>query len=230
MAARRSKRPAPKKPVAAASTRARAPVQSRDPARRTRILDVAKRHFVRLGFKGTNLDAVARDAGCAKGALYLEFPDKRALILEVIMRSYRDTKARYDREVAAIASPVERIIASLRFSYVETAREPLFARLLHEDPDVLSLLPSELLDEAKVQVKEFDVWVADAKQRGEIRADVDTAALPYVMSVLKYAPAHLDLVEQLGLFSKPRALDAVLDILRAGLTANTAPPSPRRSR
>ena len=58
----------------------------RDPARRRRVLDAAKRHFTLYGLKGTRLDAVAADAGCAKGALYLEFADKEALLIEVVSR------------------------------------------------------------------------------------------------------------------------------------------------
>ncbi len=223
----------PRRPKAPAAAAARAPkpaVRARDPGRRRRILEVAKRHFNALGYKGTNLDAVAREAGCAKGALYLEFPDKRALVHEVILEVYDEVLARYHAEVLAVESPLERVVAALGFAYRESARQPMLQKILREDPTLQEIVPPALLEEARDQTRELDRWLAEARARGELRDDVDVDAVPYVIGVLKIAPVQAALFDNLHLFPAQRTLDAVLDVFRAGIAAAPPSRSPRPSR
>jgi TetR/AcrR family transcriptional regulator, cholesterol catabolism regulator len=198
----------------------------RDPARRRRILDAAKRHFTTHGYKGTNLDAVAAEAGCAKGALYLEFADKEALLREVVETSFAEISARYVDEVLAIESPLERLAATLRFAYRETAAEPMFGKLLREDPDLTALGLTDdpkTRESAKVQIDMLVGWVDEGIARGEIRPDVDRDAVPFVIGALRFAPQHLGIVAKLGLFSTERTLEAIVDVFRAGLAAPRVP-------
>jgi TetR/AcrR family transcriptional regulator, cholesterol catabolism regulator len=197
----------------------------RDPARRRRILDAAKRHFSMYGFKGTNLDAIAAEAGCAKGALYLEFADKRALLREVVDETLAAVAARYAKEVMSIPSPLERLASTLRFAFRETATEPIFPKLLREDPDlrVLGLAGNaDVAREAKAQVDVLASWVKEGIAKGEIRPDVDSEAIPFVIGVLRFAPQHLGLVTQLGLFSAERVLEGIVEVFRDGLAAKGA--------
>jgi TetR/AcrR family fatty acid metabolism transcriptional regulator len=201
----------------------------RDPGRRSRILVVAKRHFAQRGFKATNLDAIALEAGCAKGALYLEFHDKRALLQEVVRETYNAVIARYDAEVLSVESPFERVIAALEFSYRESAREPLFGKLIQEHHDLLSLIPKDLIARARTEVPTYVRWIDDAKKRGEIRDDVDSAAILNVIGVLKLAPYQLASYEDLRMVPPERTLDAVIDILRAGLAGKNGRRRKKRS-
>ncbi|WP_437756455.1 TetR family transcriptional regulator [Sorangium sp. So ce1389] len=204
---------------------ARRPEKPRDPARRARILEAARRLFAERGFKGVNLDAVAAEAGCAKGALYLEFADKEALLREVVEQSFAAIRARFAAEVMGIESPLERLVATLRFAYRQQAAEPLFGKLLREDPDLRAL---RLLDDAasaaaaKAQIAQIAGWVDEGIARGEIRPDVDREAIPFVLGVLRFAPQHLGLVTSSGLFAGERTLDAIADIFRAGLAERPA--------
>ncbi len=203
------------------------PVQkSRDPARRQRILEAAKRHFTAHGFKGTNLDAVAAEADCAKGALYLEFADKEALLREVAEQSFATIRARFVDEVLSIESPLERLVGTLRFAYRQMAADPMFGKLLREDPDLRALglaSDSKNIEAANAQLAMLRGWVDEGIARGEIRADVDRDAVPVVLGVLRFAPQHLGILIELGLFSPERTLEAIVDVFRAGLAA---PPSP----
>jgi TetR/AcrR family transcriptional regulator, cholesterol catabolism regulator len=202
------------------------PLRSRDPARRRKILEAAKRFFTRLGFKATNLEAIAAEAGCAKGALYLEFEDKETLLREVARDTFAAIRARFDAEVLPIDSPLERLVATLRFAYRQAAAEPMFGKLLREDPELRALLPASEADvarDARAQIAELRAWVDEGIARGEIRADVDRDAVPMVVGILRFAPQHLGIVTSLGLFSAERTLEAILDLFRAGLAA--APPS-----
>ena len=203
---------------------------ARDPTRRRRILDVAKRHFTERGFRGTTLDAVAVEAGCAKGALYLEFADKETLLREVVTETFDAIRARFAAEVLAIESPLARLRETLRFAYRQYAREPLFARLMREDPELRALgLGSDpnTARAARAQSEMLAGWVDDGIARGEIRSDVDRELIPLVIGVLRFAPQHLAIPEALGLTASERVLEAIVDVFTAGLAAA---PSPRGER
>lgn len=202
----------------------------RDPSRRQRILDVAKRHFTAYGFGGTTLDAVASEAGCAKGALYLEFADKEALLRAVVEETFSTIRDRYVTEVMARESPLERLVETLRFAFRQTAAEPLFGKLLRDDPELRALRlagdPNGAMA-AKAQIAQLRSWVDEGIARGEIRPDVDRDAVPFVLGLLRFAPLHLGLVTQLNLFSGERALEAIVDVFRAGLAAPPGNKPPR---
>lgn len=212
-------------------------MRSRDPSRRRRILQAARQHFTRYGFKGTNLDAVAADAGCAKGALYLEFADKESLLREVAAGVFSEIRARYDAEVRSIASPLARLRETLRFAFRQWATEPLFERLQREDPDLRALVPAEgpeaLRAAARAQTDEIVAWIDEGIARGEIRPDVDREAVPHVLGVLRFSPQHLGMVTSLGLMPRDRVLDAIVDVFVAGLAPRAeeqGAPKKRRAR
>lgn len=185
------------------------------------MLDAAKQHFTRYGFKGTRLEAVAEEAGCAKGALYLEFPDKEALLREVVDEVFRAVRGRFEAEVVGLASPLARLVATLRFAYSNMEAEPIFARLLRDDPELQVLRPPAAADAQRTamraQVDELAGWVDEGIACGEIRADLDRDALPFVLGLLRHAPMQLH--QTGGMIAGERVLAAILDIFAAGLAA-----------
>lgn len=193
------------------------------------MLDAAKQHFTRYGFKGTRLDAVAEDAGCAKGALYLEFPDKEALLREVVDEVFRSVRARFEAEVVGLPSPLARLVATLRFAFKMLEVEPIFARLLRDDPELALLRPppeqAASMPAVRAQVDELAAWVDEGIACGELRQDLDRDALPFVIGLLRHAPMHLPL--SAGLIAGERVLAALLDIFAAGLAARPEPGPPR---
>ncbi len=198
------------------------------------MLDAAKQHFVRFGFKGTQLAAVAEAAGCAKGALYLEFPDKEALLREVIDEAFRSVRTRFDAEVAVLKSPLARLVETLRFAYKMVEAEPIFARLLRDDPELAFLRPPPevvaQMPAVRAQVDELVTWIDEGIACGEIRADIDRDALPFVIGLLRHAPTQLPMTA--GLIAGERVLAAVVDIFAAGLAARpglAAPAYPQRA-
>lgn len=195
---------------------------ARDPSRRRRILDVAKRLFTERGFRGTTLDAVADEAGCAKGALYLEFADKESLLREVADETFAAIRARFTAEVVSLESPLARLRETLRFAFREYAAEPLFPRLLREDPELQALGVGQRADQmaaAKAQHEMLLSWVDEGITRGEIRPDVDRDVVPAMLGVLRHAPQHLAYGRAVGLPAGERVLDALVDLFAAGLAA-----------
>jgi AcrR family transcriptional regulator len=206
---------------------------TRDPGRRQRILEVAKRHFADRGFLGTRLDDIASEAGCAKGAIYLEFDDKATLLHDVLNQIFTDVMDRFTRDVVALPSPLARLRETLRFAYRQHAAEPLFGRLLRDDPE-LRFLRVARDDEWKAGAAErvalIRRWVDEGIKAGEIRPDIDRDVIPALIGVLRMAPQHLGLVTSAGAVSGERVLDAVVDMFAAGLAAPGPPPARRGGR
>ncbi len=50
-----------------------------------RILDVARRHFARFGYRKSSLSEIAADLGVVKGALYYHVPGGKRELLEAVM-------------------------------------------------------------------------------------------------------------------------------------------------
>src|SRR5580692_11026068 len=65
--------------------------------KRDRILDAAQSLFVRYGVKRTSIDEVAREAGVAKGTVYLSFKSKAELFAAIADRLCASTLADVQR-------------------------------------------------------------------------------------------------------------------------------------
>ncbi len=114
-----------------------------------RILDAANRLFERHGYRKTNIGDIAKEAGIAKGTVYLYFKSKADLLVHTIVQE----KKNYLEEMAAIfdesLSPIASLKSYIRTSITLSRKMPLTSRLLkgdHEIALVLSELDSDLLD------------------------------------------------------------------------------------
>lgn len=190
--------------------------------RRERILQVAKGHFERFGFRRTRIEDIAREAGIAKGAVYLEFESKEALLAGVFDYVGAEIGRRWAAEVVSIDSPRERLRAMLRFAYAELARNPFFERLIREDSElgVMRALAhvGDNPRKADAAIGQLQDWVREGIERGELRADLDIETVPFVLSALRYVHYHTELATA-GRLSRERLLDAVIDVFIAGISA-----------
>ena len=58
----------------------------RQARKRERILDAATRQFIAHGYRKASVDEIARDAGIAKGTLYLYYRTKAELLVHAVTR------------------------------------------------------------------------------------------------------------------------------------------------
>ena len=84
---------------------------------RSRIIDAAVLVVHRDGLGGATMDAIARELGVSKGALYLYFPSKTAVLAAILERFREEMIDRFERaaetgDVAeAIAGAVDRVFS-----------------------------------------------------------------------------------------------------------------------
>jgi AcrR family transcriptional regulator len=90
--------------------------------KRRRIVEAAWRLALRGGLRATTMEALAREAGIAKGTLYAHFPDKDAVFDGVVADLLVGLGEAFDRGLASDGSSAERIGAALAGKYGVVAR------------------------------------------------------------------------------------------------------------
>jgi AcrR family transcriptional regulator len=139
-----------------------------------RILVAAEQCMSRLGLSRLSMTDVATQAGVSRGAVYLHFADRRALIDAVLTRAA-------NRFVASSAGPISRC-ATLGEQVAEAAvfiREHLGDSMLtlRLPADEESLFATLLTSRLERMVEEWvDFWrpyLAEAQERGELRGDIE---------------------------------------------------------
>ena len=192
----------------------------RDPHRRARLLAAARDQIVRDGLRGLRTDAVAAEAGVSKGALFLEFPSKEQLLVAVVTEILDASRARYVAQVLPIVRPLLRLRATLRFVFDERAREPVFDRLLRDDPELRALrgyadAPDQRA-QADAEIAMLGAWLAEGVADGTVRADLPLHVVPFVLSLLRFCHDHTALATG-GRVGRDEVLDLLVDLFVAGL-------------
>jgi len=77
--------------------------------RKNQILKAAEESFARLGFYGTDVAAIARAAGVAKGSIYNYFSSKEEILLSVIEKGMLDLDNKMRKGMQGIHGAVARI-------------------------------------------------------------------------------------------------------------------------
>jgi AcrR family transcriptional regulator len=98
--------------------------------RKEQIVKAARRLFRRNGYARTTMPAIASAAELAPGTLYLYFPSKQALYLELLHEGYGILEGRLREAVAGAASPREQAGALL----------DAFLRFAREAPDTFDVI------------------------------------------------------------------------------------------
>jgi AcrR family transcriptional regulator len=135
-------------------------------SKRTRILEAAKRHFGRVGIKGTTMLDIAREAEIAVGTIYQFFPDKDALILAWVdeHRELLHEQLEVTLRKAAPADEKLREFLSIRFQTVEEIREkPAVAELTRA---VLRLTPEAVEEMTQTVLRNLRAILEEGRRTG----------------------------------------------------------------
>src|SRR6476646_2115737 len=92
------------------SPRGRRPRAERSEPSRRQLMHAAIDCFARLGYQGTSIDRIARDAGVTKGAVYYHFRDKEELLFEAV----KDRVGGFEQQVLEDVSPTRDALENLR--------------------------------------------------------------------------------------------------------------------
>jgi TetR/AcrR family transcriptional regulator len=210
----------------------RMPVKRKRNAEATKIviLDAALREFAEQGLAGARMDEIAKVAAVNKALLYYYFESKDQLFIGVIHRAFLTITDALHAALSQPASPGERLIAFLDANFEVLAAQPLLARLLGQEVDLLKSISSGsidglfgqgFLDRIVPLLAEFRTVLAEGVKTGEFRkVDVD-AVLPLLIMLVRTAARGMPMV---GKFlpgaenmSAARRRTAAIDLIKAAI-------------
>jgi AcrR family transcriptional regulator len=175
--------------------------------KRSRILDAAQSLFLRYGVKRTALDDVVREAGIAKGTLYLYFDSKDALFAAIAERLCGEVLRSAEEAIASSSSITPRIVGCLD-AYIGSLH-----RLTAQSPHVAELTESK-------QALAGEIFGAfNRKMRDLLRKVLRDGGIERGDAVDMFFAAAVGTLETGDSAAKPyRArLTALTDVLVAGL-------------
>lgn len=196
-------------------------MSARDTQRREKLLDTTVALMLRRGVRGTSIDEIAREAGISKGAVYLEFPSKAALVDAAVRREL-------SHYIAQTCSRVEadpeggRLSGIYRHSIAVLLERP-FMRALYADTGRIldGLLRGP--ERYRPRVLLGTAFLQELIDAGLLRPDVDPAVTSHLLSVLAVGPLLAEPV--LGDETTP-SLDATFELLADLVVTGLEPENP----
>ena len=192
---------------------------------RKQLMAAAIDCFARLGYQGTSIDRIARDAGVTKGAVYYHFRDKEELLFEAV----KDRVGGFEQQVLEEVTPAADAMANLR----QVVDACFFHATVSNHRRFIMTLMVEALDtnprlsiEFRNILRRMRAFVAGVVRRGQqqgaIRADVspEDAAAVIAGGIMGAEIQHYQDATEIDL---RRVLDTLVEQLGAWL----APPAAR---
>ena len=177
-------------PSTAAQSRAR---EQRLAARGDRILDALATLIARWGYGKTTVDEIAREAGVAKGTVYLHWPTKVAMLHAMIEREERAWAAHIAERMAA--DPRGGTLSSLYYHALMLYVENPLLRALHTmDHDILGEWTRSPQSRARYRqrMEELLALIMELRSAGVMQADLPARMQAYLVVALSYGVLMID--------------------------------------
>lgn len=119
---------------------------------RARILRAATELFIQRGYRATSVDEVAKQAGVAKGTVYLHFKNKNDLMYEAIVHEKMQLFPPFQTLLRTVHEPAARLRGYVELALLSMHRAPLTRRLVSGDREMF-LVIEELPPERRAQIQ-----------------------------------------------------------------------------
>lgn len=154
-------------------------------ARAHRILDAAAELMLRWGYNKTTIDDIAKQAGVAKGTIYLHWKTREELFLALMRREKAELNKDFKAQIRTELAPW-RLSAIVKQSALALVKRPLLKAALLRDMDVLGKLLSS--EERKTSQAErmalFITYLEFLRQQGLVRTDQTLHQQVYALSAI----------------------------------------------
>lgn len=149
------------------------------PNRRERILDAAEALILAHGFDAVTVATIAAQSGIGKGAVYLEFTDKREILDDLLRRAVNRVRTRIQQEVGDDA----RLSTAYRAAARAVLSDHLMTAAFLDDQGVLGR-HVETVSDARYRVRHRAVveWLRVLQRQGRIAAEVTPEHLALALS------------------------------------------------
>ncbi len=151
-------------------------------ARAERILEAAAELIVRWGYKKTTVDDIARQAGVAKGTIYLHWKTREELFKALLIHD--ELKLVEDMQQRIASDPEGMTLhGMLKHGTLATMKRPIWKALMTRDTEMLGELAQ---DEAVARrsMENFKTYFTVLHEQGLIRSDIDMKHFVYLLSAI----------------------------------------------
>jgi TetR/AcrR family fatty acid metabolism transcriptional regulator len=197
--------------------------------KRTSILQAAGQVFARKGYEPATLEAVAREAGLAKGTLYLYFKNKEDLYFHSVLHMLASLQACILGQAERAAGALEkmRAIALGQFDFFVRHRDTLQLFASFSSPSLARLhkrLLAPMMEKWTGHVRHVAELVEEGKRTGAIRRDIESRdiALAFIgmtnqaaQTLVRFGPAGTRAEEPQQ--TPERMADTIMRILVEGV-------------
>ena len=170
--------------------------KSENDEREQKILDAAVNLFLHYGYDKTTVSDIAREAGVSKGAIYLHFASKDALLEALITR---ETMTYAEKWLALIdADPRGGAIGGMyKNSLYALSSSDFMAAMFRQDGRILGNYlrkPGNLFIEMRDAQEESSrlVFVKMMQDAGVMRSDIDARVVAHIMDMLAFGLVGMD--------------------------------------
>ncbi|WP_407732976.1 TetR/AcrR family transcriptional regulator [Pseudomonas citronellolis] len=163
------------------------PGRPKDPAKRQAILEAAKELFVRNGYDGSSMEAIAAEAGVSKLTVYSHFTDKETLFCEAVQAKCAEQVPELFHEPPADA-PTQELLLNIARGFNRLINSPeaiALSRLMIAQGGQNPALSQMFFDAGPQRVlDQMQRLIAQAQRKGELReGDARNAAEHFLMLV-----------------------------------------------
>ena len=137
--------------------------------RRTEIIDAARSVFARRGFARGIVDEIAKEAGIAKGTIYLYFRSKTEIYKAVLNHDMKALKQSTLERIDAAGTLRDKIGAFTLARLENTEARKEFFRIMDSEQGNLSMTRSQYHEFLREPVLRLALALEEASRRGEIR-------------------------------------------------------------
>jgi TetR/AcrR family transcriptional repressor of uid operon len=160
---------------------------------RQRILDGAHRAFLRTGYRGTSIPAIAGEAGVSVGQIYRFFAGKQELFLGVCQERTDLKLNELAVQLSSIANPQERLRAAIHFFVASLVDDGWGSIVINAqaEADRNSGLRDMLIRLSDQERGFASMFIRELIARGEAPPDLDVASASLATALLMHgAIAH----------------------------------------
>ena len=165
-----------------------------------KIMEIAKEHFCRYGYAGTNLEAIGKEAGVTRGPLYYYFKNKKELYAAVIEQEKIRVVDQYKQIFEQPCSIYEKLEKDILYC---SSSQSLLRQIGvggQGEPEI----PMQDYSQKVYQIKEEAL--KRAVDKGELRTDAKIEEMLQFLYIFVYGMTELRKTENSELVLKQRTL------------------------
>src|SRR5215471_16433596 len=159
--------------------------RSKRQERADRILDAAAELIVRWGYKKTTIDDIARQAGVAKGTIYLHWKTREDLFMALLTRE--DLKLVEDIKQRIANDPEGSTLRGfVKQSTLALMKNPLMKAMLLNDTEMLGEYASREYNSATYaeRIENYTTFLEFLRAHGIVRTDMGVREQTYILSAI----------------------------------------------